>query len=66
MLRGLRSPLPPPPTPLCRADLNMLCQTNGRERSAGEYAALLEACGWTRVQAKSLPGSYLDAVIAFA
>jgi hypothetical protein len=44
-------------------DLNMLCQTHGRERSAEEYAQLLGAAGFVDVQARKT-GTYLDAVLA--
>ena len=44
-------------------DLNMLVQTEGRERSARGYAALLGRCGFANVEARRCEG-YLDAVIA--
>ncbi|MGJ5815759.1 methyltransferase [Paludibaculum fermentans] len=44
--------------------LNMLICTEGRERTATEYKALLESCGFTRVEARRT-GTPLDAVLAF-
>ncbi|KXZ46784.1 hypothetical protein GPECTOR_40g518 [Gonium pectorale] len=44
-------------------DLNMLCQTHGRERSAEEYAAMLAAAGFECAEGRRT-GSYLDAVLA--
>lgn len=43
--------------------LNMLICTEGRERSAREYAALLESCGFSRVEARRT-ATPLDAVLA--
>lgn len=45
-------------------DINMLAQTNGRERTAAEYEALLKAAGFGQVDARRT-GAYLDAVIAY-
>ncbi|WP_321472428.1 methyltransferase [uncultured Paludibaculum sp.] len=44
--------------------LNMLICTEGRERTATEYQALLESCCFTRVEARRT-GAPLDAVLAF-
>lgn len=43
--------------------LNMLVQTEGRERSAGQYAALLAAAGFTNIQYR-FTGKIYDAVLA--
>lgn len=43
--------------------LNMLICTEGRERSAREYAALLESCGFCQVEARRT-GAPLDAILA--
>jgi len=43
--------------------LNMLIGTEGRERSAAEYEALLRAAGFSKVES-SVTGAYLDAVLA--
>jgi acetylserotonin O-methyltransferase len=43
--------------------LNMLIGTEGRERSADEYEALLRAAGFSKVES-SVTGAYLDAVLA--
>jgi acetylserotonin O-methyltransferase len=43
--------------------LNMLIGTEGRERSAGEYEALLRTAGFSNVQSR-VTGAYLDAVLA--
>jgi acetylserotonin O-methyltransferase len=43
--------------------LNMLVATEGRERTAGEYRALLTAAGFRQVQARKT-GSPLDALLA--
>ncbi|KAG2440085.1 hypothetical protein HXX76_004199 [Chlamydomonas incerta] len=51
-----------PPAALLQ-DLNMLCQTHGRERSLAEYGQLLEAAGFVDVRGH-VTGSYLDAVLA--
>ena len=42
--------------------LNMLVQTEGRERSAAQYAALLAAAGFANVQHR-LTGKIYDAVL---
>jgi len=44
--------------------LNMLICTEGRERTAAEYRALLESCGFERVEARRT-GAPVDAVLAF-
>jgi hypothetical protein len=43
--------------------LSMLIGTEGRERSAEEYRALLEAPGFSKVEGR-VTGAYLDAVLA--
>jgi acetylserotonin N-methyltransferase len=43
--------------------LNMLIGTEGRERSAAEYEALLRAAGFSKVESR-VTGSYLDAMLA--
>jgi acetylserotonin N-methyltransferase len=43
--------------------LNMLIGTEGRERSAAEYEALLRAAGFSKVESRAT-GSYLDAMLA--
>ncbi len=43
--------------------LNMLIGTEGRERSAAEYEALLRAAGFSAVESR-VTGSYLDAMLA--
>lgn len=43
--------------------LNMLIGTEGRERSAAEYEALLRAAGFSTVESR-FTGSYLDATLA--
>jgi acetylserotonin O-methyltransferase len=43
--------------------LNMLVVTEGRERSAAEYEALLRAAGFAQIESR-ITGSYLDAVLA--
>jgi acetylserotonin N-methyltransferase len=42
--------------------LNMLIGTEGRERSAAEYEALLRAAGFSKVESR-VTGAYLDAVL---
>lgn len=42
--------------------LNMLVQTEGRERTAGQYAALLAAAGFTDIQHR-FTGKIYDAVL---
>lgn len=42
--------------------LNMLVQTEGRERTAAQYAALLTAAGFTSIQHR-LTGKIYDAVL---
>ncbi|GLI59491.1 hypothetical protein VaNZ11_001324 [Volvox africanus] len=51
------------PLPVLLQDLNMLCQTHGRERSAAEYGQLLGDAGFVGCDARKT-GSYLDAVMA--
>ncbi|PNW84557.1 hypothetical protein CHLRE_03g148800v5 [Chlamydomonas reinhardtii] len=51
-----------PPAALLQ-DLNMLCQTHGRERSLAEYEQLLQAAGFVDVRGH-VTGTYLDAVLA--
>jgi acetylserotonin O-methyltransferase len=43
--------------------LNMLIGTEGRERSAAEYEALLRGVGFSKVESR-ITGAYLDAVLA--
>jgi acetylserotonin O-methyltransferase len=43
--------------------LNMLIDTEGRERSAAEYEALLRAAGFSKVESR-VTGAYLDAILA--
>jgi acetylserotonin N-methyltransferase len=43
--------------------LNMLIGTEGRERSAAEYEALLRATGFSKVESR-VTGAYLDAILA--
>ena len=43
--------------------LNMLIGTEGRERSAAEYEALLRAAGFSNVESR-VTGAYLDAILA--
>jgi len=43
--------------------LNMLIGTEGRERSAAEYEALLRAAGFSKIESR-VTGAYLDAVLA--
>lgn len=43
--------------------LNMLVQTEGRERSAAQYAALLAAAGFSDIQHR-FTGKIYDAVLA--
>jgi len=51
------------PLPALMQSLNMLVCTEGRERSLGEYRALLEAAGFHDVQGR-VTGAPLDAVLA--
>jgi acetylserotonin N-methyltransferase len=51
------------PTPANMQSLNMLVCTEGRERTLGEYRALLEAAGFLQVQGR-VTGAPLDAVLA--
>lgn len=51
------------PVPALMQSLNMLVCTEGRERSLGEYRALLEAAGFSDVQGR-VTGAPLDAVLA--
>ncbi|MBV8553841.1 MAG: hypothetical protein JOY54_21275 [Acidobacteriaceae bacterium] len=44
-------------------DINMMVCTDGRERTAEEYGALLEAAGFAQVEARRT-GSLVDAVLA--
>jgi acetylserotonin N-methyltransferase len=43
--------------------LNMLIGTEGRERSAAEYQALLRAAGFSKIESR-VTGAHLDAVLA--
>ena len=51
------------PVPATMQSLNMLVCTEGRERSLGEYAALLRQAGFRRVEGRRT-GAPLDAVLA--
>jgi acetylserotonin O-methyltransferase len=51
------------PTPAHMQSLNMLVCTEGKERTVGEYRALLEAAGFADVQGRRT-GAPLDAVLA--
>ena len=51
------------PTPAQMQSLNMLVCTEGKERTVGEYRALLEAAGFADVQGRRT-GAPLDAVLA--
>lgn len=51
------------PTPAHMQSLNMLCCTEGRERSLGEYRALLLESGFRTVEGKRT-GAPLDAILA--
>ena len=51
------------PIPALMQSLNMLVCTEGRERTLGEYRALLEAAGFRDVQGR-ITGAPLDAVLA--
>jgi acetylserotonin N-methyltransferase len=52
------------PTPAHMQSLNMLVCTEGKERSLGEYRALLQQAGFGRVEGRRT-GSTLDAVLAW-
>ncbi|HZT33478.1 MAG TPA: class I SAM-dependent methyltransferase [Bryobacteraceae bacterium] len=51
------------PTPAHLQSLNMLCCTEGKERTLSEYAALLHHAGFARVEGRRT-GAPLDAVLA--
>ena len=51
------------PVPALMQSLNMLVCTEGRERTLGEYRALLEAAGFHDIQGR-MTGAPLDAVLA--
>ncbi len=51
------------PVPAHMQSLNMLVCTEGKERTAAEYAALLEGAGFSRVDSR-VTGTTLDAVLA--
>jgi acetylserotonin N-methyltransferase len=55
--------LAPDNVPAHMQSLNMLVVTEGRERSAAEYAALLQAAGFSKIESRST-GAYLDATLA--
>ena len=44
--------------------LNMLVQTEGRERTAAQYRALLDAAGFTQVQVR-YTGKIYDVVLGY-
>jgi acetylserotonin O-methyltransferase len=52
------------PARVLMQSLNMLICTDGRERSVPQYRALLEAAGFSRVEAKRT-GAPLDAILAY-
>jgi acetylserotonin N-methyltransferase len=52
------------PTWALLQDINMLVATEGRERTATEYRALLEGAGFHSVQAYGIADSPLDAILA--
>ncbi|GFR42007.1 hypothetical protein Agub_g2821, partial [Astrephomene gubernaculifera] len=53
------------PLPVLLQDLNMLCQTHGRERSTAQYGRLLEAAGFAAESVEGRrTGAYLDVVLA--
>ncbi len=55
--------LTPDNVPAHMQSLNMLVGTEGRERSAAEYEALLRAAGFSKVESR-VTGAYLDAMLA--
>lgn len=55
--------LAPDNVPAHMQSLNMLAGTEGRERSAAEYEALLRAAGFSKVESR-VTGAYLDATLA--
>ena len=55
--------LTPDNIPAHMQSLNMLIGTEGRERSAAEYEALLRTAGFSEVQSR-VTGAYLDALLA--
>jgi acetylserotonin N-methyltransferase len=55
--------LTPDNVPAHMQSLNMLIGTEGRERSAAEYEALLRAAGFSKVESR-VTGAYLDALLA--
>lgn len=55
--------LTPDNVPAHMQSMNMLIGTEGRERSATEYEALLRAAGFSKVEAQ-VTGAYLDALLA--
>ncbi len=55
--------LTPDNVPAHMQSLNMLIGTEGRERSAAEYEALLRTAGFSEVQSR-VTGAYLDALLA--
>ena len=54
---------PAPPLPGQLQSLNMLVCTEGKERSAAEYRAILLEAGFAEVEARET-GSVVDAVLA--
>ncbi len=55
--------LTPENVPAHMQSLNMLVGTEGRERSAAEYEALLRAAGFSKVESR-VTGAYLDSMLA--
>jgi acetylserotonin N-methyltransferase len=55
--------LAPDNIPAHMQSLNMLIGTEGRERSAAEYEALLRSAGFSKVESR-VTGAYLDALLA--
>ncbi|HUQ96006.1 MAG TPA: class I SAM-dependent methyltransferase [Bryobacteraceae bacterium] len=51
------------PVPACMQSLNMLCCTEGKERTLAEYEALLRSAGFSSVEGK-FTGAALDAILA--
>ena len=51
------------PVPALMQSLNMLCCTEGKERTLPEYTALLHEAGFTQVEGK-FTGAPIDAVLA--
>lgn len=52
------------PTLATLQSLNMLVQTDGRERSLEEYSKMLDEVGFSKIQSQRT-GEYLDAILCF-